>query len=199
MPQLHYAPLFFNRGTRSGTFFLVRLFPWGGRFPSRYSLSCWSVFYNCDQFFVGGGECGVVCNQLFKNLFFVYCGGGKFVKVSFKIFHAHLVVAVVCLHFALVLNPCGHICHSKLGGAFSSLHFYSLFGVCYLVGRLPVGPCFIGISLIFPVAVRSWVFFRCWHCRTDKEEDRFIGDCATGSSRLLLFILEHIYILGDLL
>ena len=66
-----------------------------------------------------------------------------------------------------------------------------------LLGYLPVGPCFIGLSPIFPVAICSWVSFRGDHFRTGKEEECFVGDFAAGSPRLLLCILEHIYILGD--
>ena len=107
---------------------------------------------------VGGGERGVVFNQLLNHRFFVYCGGGgEFVKLSFKGLHAHLVSAVVCFHFALVLNPCGRIRRARLVGAFCGLRFYSRFGVRSLVDRLPAGLCFIGLSPIFPVVVRSWV------------------------------------------
>ena len=71
-------------------------------------------FYDCDQFLVGGGELSVFCNQLLKHRFLVDCGSGEVVKLSFKIFHDHLVDVVVCFHFACVVNPCGRICRTKL-------------------------------------------------------------------------------------
>ena len=66
-----------------------------------------------------------------------------------------------------------------------------------LVTGLPVGPGFLFLRYILPVVVCPWLFISCEHRRARKEEERLVGDCAAGSPRLLMCILEHINILRD--
>ena len=53
------------------------------------------------------------------------------------------------------------------------------------------------IGSILSIIVGSWISLRPEHPCASEEEERFFGDCVTGSPCLFLCILEHINILGD--
>ena len=68
-----------------------------------------------------------------------------------------------------------------------------------LLTGIPIGLGFLVLGLIFSTSVGLGVLISCDHSRACEEEDRFVGDCSAASLRLILCILKHINILGDLL
>ena len=71
------------------------------------------------------------------------------------------------------------------------------FWLAPFVRRLPFGPRFVGLSAIFPVAVCPRQYFRGENRSRHEEKESFVCNRSIGSPRLLLGVLEHIYILGD--
>ena len=105
----------------------------------------------------------------------------------------------MCFHFVCFFYSCGRICRAKLGRTFVGLRFYSRFGVRFLVGRLPFDPSVVDLGAILSVVVFLRKYFRGEHCGRCEEKECFFRDFLAGSPHLLLYILEHIGILGDAL
>ena len=61
-------PLFFAMGAQGQvSFYLHAYFIEAGGFPFDIIYLVGQFFYDCDQFIVGGGKHGAVCNQLLKH------------------------------------------------------------------------------------------------------------------------------------
>ena len=53
------------------------------------------------------------------------------------------------------------------------------------------------LASILPVVLGPGVALSCYHRRSHKKEELFIGDCSDGLPRLFFYILDNINILGD--
>ena len=60
-------------------------------------------------------------------------------------------------------------------------------------------PGLVPLRTLFPIIIGVQKALTCEHGRTRKKEQGFVGDCSTRPDGLPLRVLEHVYVLGDVL